>query len=77
MSAEGRADDFTQRLGAIDNEQPADLRVEPALDQPDLFTRARSFLTSDEGLQLARVSVRLFHRVLHQPVLYALEEWGG
>src|SRR5450830_1076784 len=33
MPAEGRADDFAQRLGAIDDEQPADLRVEPALDQ--------------------------------------------
>jgi hypothetical protein len=33
MPAEGRANDFAQRLGAIDDEQPADLRVEPAFDQ--------------------------------------------
>ena len=33
-------------------------------------------LTS-RGLGLAWVIARLFHRVLHQPVLYALEEWGG
>jgi hypothetical protein len=26
---------------------------------------------------LAWVIARLFHRVLQQPVLYALEEWGG
>src|ERR1035437_9714926 len=32
---------------------------------------------SDGGWRLAWVTIRLFHRVLHQPVLYALEEWGG
>src|SRR6202166_1418306 len=32
---------------------------------------------SDGGWRLAWVTVRLFHRVLHQSVLYALEEWGG
>ena len=31
--AEGAADDFAQRLGAVDDEQPTDRRVEPALDQ--------------------------------------------
>ena len=33
VGAEGAADDFAQRLGAVDDEQPTDLRVEPALDQ--------------------------------------------
>ena len=33
MSAEGSTDDFAQRLGAVNDEQPADFRVEPALDQ--------------------------------------------
>ena len=33
VGAEGAADDFAQRLGAVDDEQAADLRVEPALDQ--------------------------------------------
>jgi len=33
VSAEGSTDDFAQRLGAVDDEQPADFRVEPALDQ--------------------------------------------
>ena len=32
-AAEGAADDFAQRLGAVDDEQPTDRRVEPALDQ--------------------------------------------
>ena len=33
MAAEGAANDFAQRLGAVDDEQPTDRRVEPALDQ--------------------------------------------
>jgi hypothetical protein len=33
VTAECRADNFAQRLGAIDDEQPADLRVEAALNQ--------------------------------------------
>src|SRR3954470_3013785 len=33
VGAEGSTDDFAQCLGAVDDEQPADLRVEPALDQ--------------------------------------------
>jgi len=33
VAAEGAADDFAQRLGAVDDEQPTDRRVEPALDQ--------------------------------------------
>jgi hypothetical protein len=33
VGAEGAANDFAQRLGAVDDEQAADLRVEPALDQ--------------------------------------------
>ena len=33
VGAEGPTDDLTQRLGPVDDEQPADLRVEPALDQ--------------------------------------------
>jgi hypothetical protein len=33
VSAEGAADDCAQRFGAVDDEQPTDLRVEPALDQ--------------------------------------------
>ena len=28
-------------------------------------------------IRLAWMTVRLFHWVLHHPVLYALEEWGG
>jgi hypothetical protein len=31
--AECRADHLAQRLGAVDDEQPADLRVEPSFDQ--------------------------------------------
>ena len=31
--AEGPTDDLAQRLGTVDDEQPADLRVEPAVDQ--------------------------------------------
>ena len=33
MGAEGATDDFAQRLGAADDEQPADLGIKPALDQ--------------------------------------------
>jgi hypothetical protein len=33
MPAKGRADHLAQHLGAVDDEQPADLRVEPAFDQ--------------------------------------------
>src|SRR5271165_4520661 len=33
VRAEAAADGFAQRLGAIDDEQPADLRVEPPRDQ--------------------------------------------
>ena len=33
VGAEGAADGFAQRLGAVDDEQPTDRRVEPALDQ--------------------------------------------
>ena len=33
VGAEGPANDFAQRLGAVDDEQAADLWVEPALDQ--------------------------------------------
>jgi hypothetical protein len=33
VGAEGAANDFAQRLGAVDDEQAAGLRVEPALDQ--------------------------------------------
>jgi hypothetical protein len=33
VGAEGPANDFAQRLGAVDDEQPTDPRVEPALDQ--------------------------------------------
>jgi hypothetical protein len=33
VGAEGSTDDFAQRLGAVDDEQPADLRIEPALNQ--------------------------------------------
>ena len=33
VGAEGATDDFAQRLGAVDDEQPADLGIKPALDQ--------------------------------------------
>ena len=33
MGAEGATDDFAQRLGAADDEQPADLGIKPTLDQ--------------------------------------------
>jgi len=33
MPAKGRVDHLAQRRGAVDDEQPADLRVEPAFDQ--------------------------------------------
>src|SRR6266540_4854407 len=33
VGAEGATDDFAQRLGAVDNEQPADLGIKPSLDQ--------------------------------------------
>jgi len=33
VGAEGAANDFAQRLGAVDDEQPTDRRVEPALDE--------------------------------------------
>jgi hypothetical protein len=33
LGAEGATDDFVQRLGAVDDEQPADLGIKPALDQ--------------------------------------------
>ena len=33
MPAEGRADRLGQRLGAVNDEQPADLWIETALDQ--------------------------------------------
>ena len=33
VGAEGATDDFAQRLGAIDDEQPADLGIKPPLDQ--------------------------------------------
>jgi hypothetical protein len=33
MGAEGATDDFAQRLGAVDDEQSADLGIKPALDQ--------------------------------------------
>src|SRR5256885_7155298 len=33
VSAEGATDNFAQRLGAVDDEQPADLGIKPALDQ--------------------------------------------
>jgi hypothetical protein len=33
MSAEGSTDDFAQCLGTVDDKQPTDFRVEPALDQ--------------------------------------------
>ena len=33
VGAEGVTDDFAQRLGAVDDEQPADLGIKPALDQ--------------------------------------------
>src|SRR5262245_13301379 len=32
LGAEGATDDFVQRLGAVDDEQPADLGIKPALD---------------------------------------------
>jgi len=31
--AEGATNNFAQRLGAVDDEQPADLGIKPALDQ--------------------------------------------
>ncbi len=33
VGAESSTDDFAQRLGAVDDEQPADFRVEPAFNQ--------------------------------------------
>jgi hypothetical protein len=33
MPAKGRVDHLAQRLSAVDDEQPADLRVERAFDQ--------------------------------------------
>src|SRR5262249_56082297 len=33
VGAEGATDDFAQRLGAVDDEQPADLGIKPPLDQ--------------------------------------------
>jgi hypothetical protein len=33
VGAEGATDDFAQRLGAVDDEQPADLGIKPGLDQ--------------------------------------------
>lgn len=33
VSAKGATDGFAQRLGAVDDEQPVDLGIEPALDQ--------------------------------------------
>src|SRR5439155_22427129 len=33
VGTEGPTDDLAQRLGAVDNEQPTDLRVETAVDQ--------------------------------------------
>src|SRR5262249_40024597 len=33
VGAEGATDDFAQRLGAVDDEQTADLGIKPALDQ--------------------------------------------
>src|SRR5262249_51406244 len=33
MGAEGATDGFAQRLGAVNDEQPADLGIKPALDQ--------------------------------------------
>src|SRR5258705_7647948 len=33
VGTEGATDDFAQRFGAIDDEQPADLGIKPALDQ--------------------------------------------
>jgi hypothetical protein len=33
VGAEGATDDFAQRLGAVDDEQPADLGIKPALNQ--------------------------------------------
>jgi hypothetical protein len=33
VGAEGATDDFAQRLGAVDDEQPADLGIKPTLDQ--------------------------------------------
>jgi hypothetical protein len=33
VGAEGATDDFAQRLSAVDDEQPADLGIKPALDQ--------------------------------------------
>ena len=33
VGAKGATDDFAQRLGAVDDEQPADLGIKPALDQ--------------------------------------------
>ena len=33
VGTEGPTNDLTQRLGTVDDEQPADLWVEPALDQ--------------------------------------------
>jgi hypothetical protein len=33
VGTEGATDDFAQRFGAVDDEQPADLGIKPALDQ--------------------------------------------
>jgi hypothetical protein len=33
VGAKGATDDFAQRFGAVDDEQPADLGIKPALDQ--------------------------------------------
>src|SRR6516164_5101984 len=33
VGAKGATDNFAQRLGAVDDEQPADLGIKPALDQ--------------------------------------------
>jgi hypothetical protein len=70
VSAEGAANDFAQRLGAVDDEQPTDGRVEPALDQMSISACTTAALsvapsTRPSRLLLSRPSNRSAQMSVH------------
>src|SRR6266540_606298 len=62
VGAEGATDDFAQRLGAVDDEQPADLGIKPALDQVVLIGEHR--MSGEKKYYLANLSAKTDLRTL-------------
>ena len=66
VAAKGAANDFAQRLGAVDDEQPTDRRVEPALDQ-----------IVDQCLDDGGIFGRPLDQAKRMPIAVAIDAEGG